>query len=85
MVCLMFFVKVEWLSVVSFKVIGVFQIVMLVFFDWSSKIYELILVEEQIEVVFLIGDIVLDDKGVFVLYVYVVLGKCDGSVVVGYL
>lgn len=85
MACLMSFAKAERLSAASFKAIGAFQTATLAFFDWSSKTYEPIPVEEQTEVASLTGDIALDDKGAPALHVHAVLGKRDGSAVAGHL
>ena len=64
--------------------IGAFERATLGFFDWERKDYERIPVEEQVEVLSLIGDIALD-AGRPKLHAHVVLGRRDGSTVGGHL
>ena len=55
------------------------------YFDWATKEYEEIPVNEQVEVAALLGDIALDQKGEPTLHMHVVLGKRDGSAIAGHL
>jgi uncharacterized protein len=64
--------------------IGAFQRATLGYFDWESKEYERIPVDEQVEVLSLVGDIALDGNKPKV-HAHVVLGRRDGSTVGGHL
>lgn len=64
--------------------IGAFESAVLGYFNWDSKAYERIPVDEQVEVLSLIGDIALDG-GQPKVHAHVVLGKRDGSTVGGHL
>jgi predicted DNA-binding protein with PD1-like motif len=78
------FVRTEEVDAASITGIGAFSRAVLGYFDWQSKSYRQIPVEEQVEVVSLIGDVAVAD-GVPTLHVHAVLGKADGSVVGGHL
>jgi predicted DNA-binding protein with PD1-like motif len=65
--------------------IGAFSDAVLGFFDWEKKDYRRIPIREQVEVVALLGDIALDDRGVPALHVHVVLAKSDGTAHGGHL
>jgi uncharacterized protein len=78
------FVRTEEVDAASITGIGAFSRAVLGYFDWQSKSYRRIPVEEQVEVVSLIGDVAVAD-GVPTLHVHAVLGKADGSVVGGHL
>jgi hypothetical protein len=54
------------------------------YFDWESKQYKKIPVDEQVEVLSLLGDVAVGDQGP-TLHLHAVLGKADGSVVGGHL
>lgn len=64
--------------------IGAFESAVLGYFNWDSKAYERIPVDEQVEVLSLIGDIALD-AGQPKVHAHVVLGKRNGSTVGGHL
>lgn len=64
--------------------IGAFESAVLGYFNWESKAYERIPVDEQVEVLSLIGDIALD-AGQPKVHAHVVLGKRNGSTVGGHL
>ena len=67
-----------------FTAIGAFSSALLGYFDWSRKEYEKIPVDEQVEVLSMIGDVALhEDKPK--LHVHVVLGKHDGTAHGGHL
>lgn len=67
-----------------FTAIGAFERVMLGYFDWERKDYDRIAVDEQVEVLSLIGDLALDGAKPK-LHAHVVLGRRDGSTVGGHL
>lgn len=78
------FVRTQEVDAASITGIGAFSRAVLGYFDWQAKKYRRIPVEEQVEVVSLIGDVAVAD-GVPTLHVHAVLGKADGSVVGGHL
>jgi len=64
--------------------IGAFERATLGYFNWERKAYERIPVDEQVEVLALVGDIALDG-GKPKVHAHAVLGKRDGSTVGGHL
>jgi predicted DNA-binding protein with PD1-like motif len=64
--------------------IGAFESATLGYFDWERKVYERIPIDEQVEVLSLVGDIALDGAKPRV-HAHVVLGRRDGSTVGGHL
>ena len=69
----------------SFTAIGAFSEATLGFFDFASRTYKEIPVNEQTEVLSAIGDIATGDDGKASLHVHVVLGLSDGSTKGGHL
>lgn len=67
-----------------FTALGAFRRATLAYFDWSSKEYQEIPVEEQVEVTALVGDIGVKD-GEPAIHAHCVLGRPDGSAVTGHL
>lgn len=65
--------------------LGAFSSAELYFFDWETKQYNSIPVEEQTEVATLVGDIALGPDGKPVVHCHVVLGRRDGSALAGHL
>src|SRR5919201_6568760 len=78
------FAKEQRLTAASFSAIGAFSGAVLGFFDREQKQYEEIEVEEQIEVLSLLGDIAVAE-GEPKVHAHVVLGKRDGAAVGGHL
>lgn len=72
------------LSASRFTAIGAFERVVLGYFNWETKKYERIPVEEQVEVLSLVGDVALDGAEPKV-HAHVVLGRRDGSTLGGHL
>jgi predicted DNA-binding protein with PD1-like motif len=68
-----------------FTAIGAFEKATIGYFDWQKKDYKRIAVNEQVEVVSLIGDIALDPKGKPKVHAHAVLGKSDGTALAGHL
>lgn len=64
--------------------IGAFERATVGYFDWERKDYDRIPVDEQVEVLSLVGDVALDG-GKPKLHIHVVLGRRDGSTVGGHL
>ncbi|HJV59854.1 MAG TPA: PPC domain-containing DNA-binding protein [Albitalea sp.] len=72
------------LSASRFTAIGAFESATLGYFDWERKAYERIPVDEQVEVLALVGDVALDGTRPK-LHAHAVLGRRDGSTVGGHL
>lgn len=82
--CLTAFVKEQDVEAASITAIGAFRRAVLGYFDWQKKQYKKIPVDEQVEVLSLIGDVAVS-SGEPTLHIHAVLGKSDGSVVGGHL
>ena len=65
--------------------IGAFSDVVLGFFDWEMKDYRRIPLNEQVEVVSLLGDIALGPNGKPALHPHVVVSRVDGIAMGGHL
>ncbi|HZT35628.1 MAG TPA: PPC domain-containing DNA-binding protein [Nitrososphaera sp.] len=78
------FAQEQGISAANFTAIGAFSDAGIGYFDLQKKDYLRNQVNEQVEVVSLIGDIALD-KGVPKVHAHVVLGKRDGSALGGHL
>jgi uncharacterized protein len=83
--CLGRFARAEGVDGAQVSAIGAFRRAVLQYFDWESKAYEDIAVDEQVEVASLNGDIGIDEAGAPALHVHLVLGRRDGSAVAGHL
>ena len=78
------FVREHEVEAASLTAIGAFSRAVLGYFQWETKEYKKIHVGEQVEVLSLLGDVAVGDKGP-TLHLHAVLGKGDGSVVGGHL
>jgi predicted DNA-binding protein with PD1-like motif len=67
-----------------FTAIGAFSRAVVAYFEWSSKEYRRIDIDEQVEVLSLVGDIVID-RDVPKVHAHVVLGKADATAHGGHL
>jgi predicted DNA-binding protein with PD1-like motif len=83
--CLQEFAAKERLGGAQITAIGAFDRATIAFFDWETKQYQPISVEEQVEVASLIGDIAVGAVGTPSIHVHVVLGRRDGSAMAGHL
>jgi predicted DNA-binding protein with PD1-like motif len=83
--CLSRFAKEQELSAAQLTAIGAFERAVLGFFDWETKDYRKIPVNEQVEVVAFLGDVALGPDGTPTLHPHVVLSKSDGAAVGGHL
>jgi len=81
--CLLRFARQENLAAAQITAIGAFQRAVFRYFDWDSKQYQPIQVDEQVEVVSLNGDIALDQQGQPKLHMHAVLGRRDGMAMGG--
>ncbi len=79
------FARKEQLSAAQITAIGAFENATIAYFDWETKKYLEIPVDEQVEVASLLGDIGVDADGRPALHVHLVLGRRDGSAVAGHL
>jgi uncharacterized protein len=79
------FAKDHKLSGAHLTAIGAFERVTLGFFDVTKKDYKTIAIQEQVELMSLVGNIAQDDKGDPKLHAHVVVGKSDGSAHGGHL
>lgn len=78
------FAAEQGLTASRFTAIGAFERATLGYFDWERKDYEHIPVQEQVEVLTLVGDVALEGTKPK-LHAHVVLGRRDGSTVGGHL
>jgi predicted DNA-binding protein with PD1-like motif len=73
------------ITAASVTAIGAFEKAVVGWFDFGSKSYKKIEVNEQCEVLSAIGDIAVGDDGKASLHVHIVLGLSDGSTRGGHL
>lgn len=79
------FAEQESLSAASFKAVGVLSSVRLGWLSWESKTYEpSVTLNEQVELLSLVGDVALKD-GSPVVHAHAVIGKKDGTAHGGHL
>lgn len=79
------FAKDNNLSAANFTAIGAFSDATLGYFDIEKKEYEKIPVEEQVEVLSLVGTIAPKEDGEPQVHAHVVLGRSDGTTRGGHL
>ncbi len=77
--------KREGIENASFVALGAFEKATIAYFDWQEKKYNDIAVEQQVEVITLVGDIVPDDQGKPSIHAHTVLGLPDGTTRGGHL
>lgn len=78
------FARQTALTAGHFTAIGALSDVVLGYLDWQTKDYEPIPVDEQVEVLSLVGDIALQD-GSPQVHAHIVIGKRDGTAHGGHL
>ena len=78
------FAKQEGLAASHFTAIGAFREVTLGYFELDKKDYKKIRIDEQVELLSLVGDIALEDAQPKV-HAHVVVGKSDGTAHGGHL
>jgi predicted DNA-binding protein with PD1-like motif len=83
--CLQEFAARERLGASQITAIGALSSGKLAFFDWESKTYLAIPVEEQVEVASLVGDIAIGPDGKPSVHVHAVLGRRNGTAMAGHL
>jgi predicted DNA-binding protein with PD1-like motif len=79
------FAREKKLAASRFTAIGGFQEATLGYFDLEKKDYNKIPVREQVEVLSLVGDVTLTEKGEPKIHAHVVLGRSDASTRGGHL
>src|SRR5262249_9938759 len=79
------FAKENRLAAAQVTAIGAFSDVVLEYFQIDRKDYKRIPVRDQVEVLSLIGDIALDEKGEPTVHAHVVVGREDGTAMGGHL
>lgn len=79
------FARQEQLSAAQITGIGAFKNAVISYFEWESKDYLEIPIDEQVEVASLIGDVGVDDQGRPALHIHLVLGRRDGGALAGHL
>jgi predicted DNA-binding protein with PD1-like motif len=79
------FAKTQKLTASHFTAIGAFSNAMLGYFEWERKAYKQIPLQEQVEVLSLVGDIAVQEDGEPQVHAHVVLGKSDGTAHGGHL
>lgn len=79
------FADEERVDAASLSAIGAFERAVVGYFDWERKQYKRIPVDEQVEVLSLLGDVASGPDGRPALHIHAVLGRSDGSVVGGHL
>jgi len=78
------FARENHLAGSHFTAIGALSSVVLGYFDWNSKQYKKIPIDEQVEVLSCIGDVALE-KNEPKVHAHIVVGKADGSAWGGHL
>lgn len=78
------FARSEGLDASHFTGIGAFSAVTVAYFDWQEKSYQDIAVDEQVEVLSLVGNLAVAD-GEPKAHAHVVLARRDGSALGGHL
>jgi uncharacterized protein len=78
------FAKAQGLSGSHFTAIGAFSRAIVAYFEWPSKEYRHVPIDEQVEVLSFAGDITIED-GTPKVHAHVVLGKADATAHGGHL
>jgi len=79
------FTRRNGVKAASFVALGAFERAKVGYFDWEKKEYLPIPIDEQVEVISLLGDIAENDKHEADLHAHAVLGRRDGSTRGGHL
>jgi uncharacterized protein len=84
MAALVAFATERQLKATQFTAIGAFSRVVVAYFDWTTKEYRHIPIDEQVEVLSMVGDISLED-GKPKVHAHIVVGKRDATAHGGHL
>lgn len=80
------FIDERRIDAAQFTAIGALSDVVLKYFDWDTKDYRKIAVNEQVEVAsLLIGDVAIAPSGEPALHAHLVVGRHDGTAMAGHL
>jgi len=79
------FASCSKLKAASFVALGALERAELGYFNWEEKRYQPILVDEQVEVLTMVGDIAENERHEPDLHAHIVLGRSDGSTCGGHL
>jgi uncharacterized protein len=79
------FAREQRLAAAHFTAIGAFSRAVLAYFDWDTKQYQRIPVDEQVEVLALTGDVSEEADGTPKVHAHAVLGRRDGTTRGGHL
>ena len=79
------FARRERVDAASLTAIGAFERAVLGFYDLDRREYDRLRVDEQVEVVSLVGDLSLGTDGAPMLHAHVVVARRDGSTLGGHL
>jgi predicted DNA-binding protein with PD1-like motif len=79
------FVRASKTAAASLTAIGAFECATVGWFDFASKSYRKIEIDQQCEVLSAIGDVAIGDDGKASLHIHIVLGLSDGSTRGGHL
>ncbi len=82
--CLKRFVEQEKIEAAQLTAIGAFRSTVLGYFDWETKAYQRIPINEQAEVAAFIGDVATGPDGKPSLHAHCVLGCSGGRAVAGH-
>lgn len=85
MACLKRFVEREKIEAAQFSAIGAFRSAVLAFFDWETKSYQRIPLDEQAEVAALTGDVAYGPDERPSLHIHCVVGCRGGRAIAGHL
>ena len=69
----------------SFTALGAFQRAVIAYWNWDTKKYEEIEIDEQVEVLSLLGNVARGEKGESKVHAHVTLGRRTGDAVGGHL
>ena len=69
----------------SFAALGAFQRAVIAYWNWDTKKYEEIEIDEQVEVLSLLGNVARGEKGEPKVHAHVTLGRRTGDAVGGHL
>lgn len=83
--CLQAFAESENLSAAQISAIGAFETAVVGFWNWESKDYERSAVQEQTEVLSLLGDVSVDQAGKPKVHLHAVLGRRNAATLGGHL
>jgi predicted DNA-binding protein with PD1-like motif len=84
MATLLSFATERQLKAAHFTAIGAFSRAIVAYFDWSTKAYQKIPIDEQVEVLSLAGDVTIEN-GKPKVHAHVVVGKADATAHGGHL